>query len=80
MSQKASLAKASKKQPVNRLTPKVQGLSKLDRNLQTQIYIDPEFLFFNFQIHSISDTLLELRQYNIPDSQAPPEERFILRR
>ena len=52
------------------------------RNNDTELYveIDPEFLFFNFQIHSISDTLLELRQYNTPGSQAPPEERFILRR
>ena len=52
------------------------------QNNDTELYveIDPDFLFFNFQIHAISDTLLELRQFNQPGSQAPPEERFILRR
>ncbi len=52
------------------------------RNSDTELYveIDPDFLYFNFQIHSISDTLLELRQFNTSGSQAPLEERFILRR
>ncbi|MBC7773938.1 MAG: hypothetical protein H7246_00765 [Phycisphaerae bacterium] len=48
--------------------------------LEVYVEIDPDFLFFNFQIHAISDTLLELRQFNTPASQAPLEERFILRR
>jgi hypothetical protein len=52
------------------------------RNNDTEIYveIDPDFLFFNFQIHAVSDTLLELRQFNAPASQAPLEERFVLKR
>lgn len=52
------------------------------RNNDTELYveIDPDFVFFNFHIHSMSDTLMELRLYNSPGSQAPPEERFLFRR
>lgn len=52
------------------------------RNNDTELYveIDPDFLYFNFQIHSINDSLLVLRQFNTPASQAPLEERFVLRR
>lgn len=52
------------------------------RNNDTELYveIDPDFLVFNFQIHTINDSLLELRQYNTPASQAPLEERFVLKR
>ena len=52
------------------------------RDNDTEIYveIDPDFLFYNFKIQSISDTLIELRQFNTVSSQAPLEERFILRR
>ncbi len=52
------------------------------RNNDTEIYveIDPDFLFFNFQIHTINDTLLVIRQFNTPSSQAPLEERFVLKR
>ncbi|MBN8680947.1 MAG: lipocalin family protein [Chitinophagales bacterium] len=52
------------------------------RNNDTELYVevDPDFLVFNFQIHSINDSLLVLRQFNTPASQAPLEERFVLRR
>lgn len=59
----------------------IAGTWELREN-DTELYVevDPDFLFFNFQVHSINDTLLELRLFNTPASQAPPEERFVLRR
>lgn len=52
------------------------------RNNDQELYveIEPDFLYFNFQIFSINDTLLELRQFNSPSSQAPLEERFVFHR
>ncbi len=49
------------------------------RNNDTELYveIDPDFLFFNFQIHSINSNKLELRQFNDPATFSPAEERFI---
>ncbi|MFN0033630.1 MAG: hypothetical protein ACKVUS_01100 [Saprospiraceae bacterium] len=59
----------------------IAGTWELREN-DTELYVevDPDFLFFNFQVHSINDTLLELRLFNTPASQAPLEERFVLRR
>jgi hypothetical protein len=59
----------------------ISGIWEL-RNNDTELYveIDPDFLVFNFQIHTINDSLLELRQFNPPASQAPLEERLVLRR
>lgn len=52
------------------------------RNNDTEIFVTMETSFqdFNFQVHSINDTLLELRLFNLPNTQAPPEERIVLRR
>ncbi|MFN0215326.1 MAG: hypothetical protein ACKVT2_13805 [Saprospiraceae bacterium] len=47
---------------------------------EIQIEIGGGFLILDCHIHSINDTLLELRLYNDPVTQAPPEERFVLRR
>jgi hypothetical protein len=52
------------------------------RNGDSEIFVtmDPSFQDFNFVVHSINDTLLELRLYNDPLLQAPPEERITLKR
>lgn len=52
------------------------------RNNDTELFVQigAGFLDLNFKIHAINDTLLELRLYNDPSTQAPPEERFVLHR
>ena len=59
----------------------IRGIWEL-RNSDTEIFVAMESSFqdFNFKIQSINDTLMELRIYNTPSSQAPLEERIILRR
>lgn len=57
----------------------IPGTWKL-MNDDTEIYIEIEsgFLELTLHIHSISDTLMELRIYNAPVTQAPLEERITL--
>ncbi|MDX1911919.1 MAG: hypothetical protein SFV22_10560 [Saprospiraceae bacterium] len=52
------------------------------RNGDSELFVtmDPSFQDFNFVVHSINDTLLELRLYNDPTLQAPPEERLVFTR
>ena len=51
-----------------------------DHETVIHVEIGEDFLVSDFKIHSINDTLLELRLYNDPITQAPPEERFVFRR
>jgi len=59
----------------------INGTWELQNN-DTEIFITMESSFqdFNFQLVFINDTIMKLRLFNLPSTQAPPEERIVLRR
>jgi len=51
-----------------------------NNNTVIDVNVGDGFLRFEFHIHTINDTLLELRTYLEPLTQTPQEERFVLKR